>query len=106
MPNLRGREVPNDHGRGREVLEAEGGFAEESETGRKGSSREKETKLAKHGGDEAIKGEKIEDELETPNSDESENRSDEAESVRMFDSDTPEGQAEEKATGEAPAPLS
>ena len=41
-----------------------------------------------HGGDDAIEGEKTEDELETANSDESENRSVEAESVQMFDSDT------------------
>ena len=41
-----------------------------------------------HGGDDAIEGEKTEDELETTNSDESKNRSEEAESVRMFDSDT------------------
>ena len=34
------------------------------------------------------KGKKTEDELETANSDVSENRSEEAESVRMFDSDT------------------
>ena len=39
-------------------------------------------------GDDAIKGEKTEDELETANSDESENQSEGAESVRMFDSDT------------------
>ena len=91
VPNLRGREyVPNDHGRGREVLkdrdaesddefdfgsaeEAEGGSAEESKSGHKGSNRKKEPKPAKHGGDEAIKGEKTEDEFETTNSDESEN---------------------------------
>ena len=42
----------------------------------------------KHGGDDAIKGEKTEDELETANSDESKNRSEEAESVGMFDLDT------------------
>ena len=41
-----------------------------------------------HGGDNAIKGEKTEDELETANSDESENRSEVTESVQMFDSDT------------------
>ena len=39
-------------------------------------------------GDDAIEGEKTEDEFETANSDESENRSEQAESVRMFDSDT------------------
>ena len=43
-----------------------------------------------HGGDDAIKGDKTEDELETANSDESENQSEVAESVRMFDSDTPD----------------
>ena len=41
-----------------------------------------------HWEDAAIKGEKTEDELESANSDESEDRSEEAESVRMFDSDT------------------
>ena len=95
VPNLRGRDVPNDHTRGREVLkdceaesddefdfrsaeEAESGSAEESESGHKGSSRKKEPKPTKHWGDEAIKGEKTEDKLETTNSDESENRSEEA----------------------------
>ena len=41
-----------------------------------------------HWEDDAIEGEKTEDELETANSDERENRSEEAESVRMFDLDT------------------
>ena len=41
-----------------------------------------------HGGDDAIEGEETEDELETANSDESENRSEEAKSIQMFDSDT------------------
>ena len=41
-----------------------------------------------HRGDEAIKGEKTEDELETANSDGSENRSEVAKSVRMFHLDT------------------
>ena len=109
VPNLRGRnvkDVPNDHTRGREVAadrdtesedefdfrlaeEAEHGSAEEeSESGHKGSSRKKKLKPTNRGGDEAIKGEKTEDELETANSNERENRSKEAESVRMFDSDT------------------
>ena len=108
VPNLRGRNVKeflNDHSTGREfskdcdtksddefdfgsVGEAEGGSAEESESGRKGSSRKKESKPVKHGGDEAIKGKKTEDELETANLDMSENRSEGAESVRMFDSDS------------------
>ena len=70
--------------------EAEGGSAEESESGHKGSSRRKEPKPTKHGGDDAIKGEKTEDELETANSDENENRSEVAESVRMFDSERPD----------------
>ena len=61
---------------------------EESESGHKGSSRKKEPEPTKLGGDDAIKGEKTKDELETTNSDESENLSKEAESVRMFDSDT------------------
>ena len=105
MPNLSGRDVLDDHGRGREVPkdrdvesndefdfglaeEAEGKSAEESKSGRKGNSEKKEPKPTKHGGDEAIKGKKTEDELERANSDERENRSEEAESVRMFDSDT------------------
>ena len=104
MPNLRGRDVPNDHRRGREVPkdseiesnnefdfgsaeESKGGSAEESKSGHKGSSRKKEPKPTKHGGDEAIKGEKTEDELETTNSDESENRLEEVESVWMIDLD-------------------
>ena len=37
---------------------------------------------------DVVKGLKTKDELETTNSDESENRSEETESVRMFDSDT------------------
>ena len=90
MPNLRGTDISNDHGRRREVLkdrdaksddefdfgsaeEAKGGSAKEFESGHKGSSRKEEPKPAKHGGDEAIKAEKTEDELETTNSDESEN---------------------------------
>ena len=106
VPNLRGTDISNDHGRRREVLkdrdaksddefdfgsaeEAEDGSAEESKSGHKGRFRKKESKPAKLRGDEAIKGEKIEDELETVNSDESENRSEDAESVRMFDLDTP-----------------
>ena len=100
MPNLRRRnvrDVPKDHTSGREVPkdydtesddefdfgsaeEAEGGSAEESESGHKGNNRKKEPKPTKHGGDDAIK--------ETTNLDESENRSEEAEPVRMFDSDT------------------
>ena len=63
---------------------------EESESGHKGRSRKKEPKPTKHGGDDAIKGEKTENELEIANLDESKNRSEEAESVRMFDSDTPD----------------
>ena len=47
---------------------------DESESGHKGSSWKKEPKPTKHGGDETIKGEKTEDELETANSNESENR--------------------------------
>ena len=59
-----------------------------SESGHKGSSQKKEPKPANHGGDEANKGGKIEDKLETANSDDSENRSEKAELVRMFDSNT------------------
>ena len=108
VPNLRGRnikDVPNDHTRGREVPkdrdtesevefdfglaeEVEGGSAEEFESGHKGSSRKKEPKPTKYGGDEAIKGKKTEDELETANSDKSADRSEVVESVRIFDSDT------------------
>ena len=93
MPNLRGRNVGdilNDQTRGREVSndrkdesddefdfgsaeEAEAGSTEEFESGDKGSSRKKEPKATKHGGDEVIKGEKTEEELEIANSDESEN---------------------------------
>ena len=69
--------------------EAEGRSAEESASGREGSNRKKEPKPAKHGGDEAIKGEKTKDELETANSDEREKRSEEADSVRVFGSETP-----------------
>ena len=68
--------------------EAERGPAEKSGYGQKGSSQRREPKPTMHRGDDAIKGEKTEDELETANSDESENRSEGAESVRMFDSDT------------------
>ena len=106
MPNLRGRRVSRDQAREQErsgrdrdtesddefdfgsVEEVDGGSAEKSESGHKGSSRKKEPKPTMHGGDDAIKGEKTEDKLETANLDESENRSEEAESVRMFDSDT------------------
>ena len=68
--------------------EAKGGSAEEFESGRKGSSWKKEPKPAKHGGDEVVKGEKTKDSLEKTNSDESENRSEEGDSVLMFDSET------------------
>ena len=112
VPNLRGREVevPKDQAgeqerSGRDCdtesddefdLEFDLGSAEEVERGpagksgcgRKGSSRRRELKPTTHGEDDAIEGEKTEDELETANSDKSENRSEEAESVRMFDSDT------------------
>ena len=102
---LEGRDLPNDQGREREdpkdrdaesdddfdfgsAEEAEVGSMEESESGHKGSSRKKEPMPIKLGRDDAIKGEKNEDELETVNSDESENRSNEAESVQMFNLDT------------------
>ena len=106
LPNLRGRRVSRERAREHErsgrdrdtelddkfdfgsAEEAEGESAEECESGHKGSNRKKEPKLIKHGGDDTIKGKKIEDELETTNSDESGNRSEVAESVRMtFDSD-------------------
>ena len=81
VPNLRGRRVPNDQAREQErsgrdrdtESEAERGPAEESGSGQKGSSQRKEPKPTTHWGDDAIKGEKTEDELETANSDESEN---------------------------------
>ena len=106
VPNLRGRTVPNDQAREQErsgtdrdtesdeefdfglAEEAKGGSAEKSGSGQKGSSRRREPKATMHWGKDAIEGEKTEDELETANSNKSENRSEEAESVRMFDSDT------------------
>ena len=73
------------------VGEAEGKSSEESEIEGGGSNRKREPKPSKHGGDEGNKREKakIKDELETPYSDESGNRSEAADSVRMFDSETP-----------------
>ena len=68
--------------------EAERRPAEKSGCGQKGSSRRRELKPTMHRGDDAIEGEKTKDELETANSDERENRSEVAGSVRMFDSDT------------------
>ena len=68
--------------------EAEGGSAEKFGSGQKGSNQRREPKPTKHGGDDAIKGEKTKDKLETTNLDESKNRLEVAESVRMFDSDT------------------
>ena len=106
VPNLRGRIVPKNRAREQErsgrdrdtelddefdfgsAEEAEGGSAEESGSEQKGSNRRREPKPTKHGGDDAIKGEKTKDKLETTNSDESEDRSEVAESVQMFDSDT------------------
>ena len=110
VPNLRGRRVPNDQAREQErsggdrggdrdtesdvefdfgsAEEAERGPAEKSESGQKGSSRRREPKPTVQGEDDAIEGEKTEDELETANSNKSENQSEQAKSVRMFDSDT------------------
>ena len=89
VPNLRGRKVLDqaaEHERsGRDdtessdefdlgsAEEAERGPAEMSRSGQKGSSQRKEPKPTMHRGDDAIEGEKTEDELETANSDESEN---------------------------------
>ena len=91
VPNLRGRTVPNDQEReqkrsGRDcdtesddefdfgsAEEAEDGSAEKSGSGQKGSSRRREPKPTMHWEDDAIEGEKTEDDLETVNSDESEN---------------------------------
>ena len=67
-------DVPNDEFDFGSAEEAKGGSAEESESGHKGSSRRKEPKPTKHGGDDTIKGERSEDELKTANSDENENR--------------------------------
>ena len=78
------REVPKDHGREQE----RSGSAEESIRGHERRIQKKELKPAKHGGDEANKGEKTKDALETVNSNESGNRSEEANSVLMFDSET------------------
>ena len=102
VPNLRGRRVSRDRAREQKedpkdrdaefdfgsAEEAEGGSAEKSGCGQKGSSRRREPKPTIHRGDDAIEGKKTEDELENANSDKSENRSEVAESVRMFDSDT------------------
>ena len=76
---------------------------EKSESGHESINRRKEPKSVEHGGDEANKGEKaktktwsevvkglwIEDELKTTNSNESGNKSETTDSVRMFDSETP-----------------
>ena len=98
VPNLRGRKVPKDQAPEQErsrrdrdtesdvefgfgsAEEAERGPAEKSGSGQKGSSQRKEPKPTMHRGDDAIEGEKTEDELETANSDESENRSEGADS--------------------------
>ena len=106
VSNMRGRRVLRDQAREQErsgrdrdtksdaefdfgsAEEAEGGSAEKSEIGQKGSSRRREPKPTMHREDDAIEGEKTEDKLETANSDESENRSEVPESVRMFDSNT------------------
>ena len=55
---------------------------------RKSPDADREPKPTMHWGDDAIERKKTEDELETANSDESENRSEVAESIWMFDSDT------------------
>ena len=85
MPKLRGRIDLKDHEMGKERSgsdheaepndefylgsdeDAEGRSAEESVSGRGGSSQKKEPKPVEHGGDEANKGEeaKIEEESET-----------------------------------------
>ena len=97
MPNLRGREVSQDHGREQERSRSqydaesddefdfglaegdEGGSAEEFVRGCGGNNRKKEPKSIEHGGDEANRSEKAktEDESET------------VDSVWMFDSETP-----------------
>ena len=61
--------------------------AEEAE----GSSRRKKPTSTEYRADEAIKGEKakIEDKLETTNSDNSGDKSETSDSVQMFDSETP-----------------
>ena len=103
VPNLRGRRVrareQERSGKDRDTEsdakfdfgsaeEAEGGSAEKFGCGQKGSSRRRKPKPTMHWEDAAIKGEKTEDKLDTGNSDESKNQSEDVESVRMFDSDT------------------
>ena len=117
MPNLRGSTDRKHHGREQErsgrdrnaesddkfdFRSAEEGSAEEFGSKREGSSRKKEPKPASHGGDEANKGEKAKtetwfdvdkglktkNEMETTSSDESGNRSEAINLVRMFDSGT------------------
>ena len=75
------KEVPQDHGREHE---------------RRGKDRDAESddefdfgSLGEGEGESADKGNKTEDGLETTNSDERENRSEEAESVMVFDLMTP-----------------
>ena len=92
--NDQGREKEDPKNRNTEfnfglAEEAEGGSAEESESGSEGNNRKKESKPANHGGDKAIKGKKTKDESETTNSKNSENRSEEVDSVRMFGLETP-----------------
>ena len=82
VPNLRGRKFSQEHkreqersGRDRDAESddefdirstggAEGRSAEESESGREGSSQKKEPETAKHGGDKANMGLKTKDEVE------------------------------------------
>ena len=64
----------------------------------------RESKPTMHEGDDAIEGEKIEDKWEVANWDESENRSEEAESVRMFDSDTLNQPRPKRRSQEEPEP--
>ena len=99
------------------VEEAEGGSAKEFKSGHGGNNRREEPKSADQGGDESkkgknaktkicsdvMKGHKIEDELETANSDKSRGEAETADSIRMFDLETL-NLAEGRATEKEPTP--
>ena len=89
-------------------------MVEEVKDGHGGSNRRKKPEPADQGGDETkkdknaktktwsvvVKGLKIEDELETTNSDRNENESEIADSVRMFDLETPNQLEAERKEGQ------
>ena len=91
MPNLRGRKDRKDHEREQERsgsdrdAESDDEFDFGSTEEAAGNKRRKELKLAEYRGDEANK---IEDELETANSDKSGDELETTDSVRMFDLET------------------